>query len=186
MQPTPKSISAILYGIDGILQNIQEKRGTRPSIREFMAVTTGNDEKNKLIRDNVARYGKKIVNDAGMINMPTNKSFINAWNAVSNVLSVCLMNKDEALHADLAKKTIKDSIKLGFEAISQTATAKNVLDNLENLMRENVKYAFEMAPEVGAVLLAESEQEYCLSVKNDIMENWLGSRANDAANDLSV
>lgn len=186
MQPTPKSISIIVYGIDGILQKLQSKSDRSPTIRDFLAITAEPSPKNNLIKENVFRYGKQVVSEKGMINMPMNKSFINASNAVNNVIPVCLMNKGAVDNEQIAKDVIKQSIKDGFLAISQAKAGKTVLDGLEELMRKNVTQAFSESPEVWEALLADAEQEYCVSVKNDIMDNWLGNNASDAANDLSV
>lgn len=186
MQPTPKSISIIVYGIDGILQKLQSKNHNSPTIKDFLTITAENSPKNNLIKENVIRYGKQVVSERGMINMPTNKSFIKASNAINDVFPVCIMNRESATYNQLAKDVIKQSIKDGFEAISQTKASKIVLDGLEDRMKHNVRQAFINSPDLGDSLLEDAEQEYCLSVKNEIMENWLGNNSSDAANDLSV
>ena len=184
MQPTPKELSIVVFGIDGIL-NQMNKNNSRPSVMDFLKAVSGHDEKKQFIQGKVIQHGKNEVNKHGMINLPTNKSFNEMVNVINKILPVCILNKDGVMHHDLSKNEVKQSIINGFTAINQTTCNKAVLDSMENTMKDMVNYAFLDMPEMAKKLLDDAEQDYCQSVKMEIMETWLGN-STDAANDFNA
>lgn len=187
MNPTPKEVSTIILGIEGVLSRIKNKDGKKPSIKDFINASVGVGEKQKSIFNTVIQYGKQAIVSAGMINIPANKSFLTAHASVSQVLPVCLMHKNAVGSSVAARNEIKQALIDGFEAINKTTASASIQDSLETSMRQNMMLAFHEQPDLATALMEEAEQDFCAGIKQQIVNEWLGNSVDKhAANDFDM
>jgi hypothetical protein len=187
MTPTIKEASQVLLGSSVLRDRFQEKYGKVARIDNILKSATGSGDTYKQIQMSILKNGiseTKILNTLEFNNV--NNGYLKAINSVHNAAIIARLNKDELKTSALAQSKVKDAIVVAFHDIENCGCNKDVTDDIESILRNEIYLAVGSDEKLSEKLLNEAEEQYISEVEKTVFAPYENVEPLDFNNDIDI